>query len=317
MITRKEFLKLLGIASFAAFLDACSPPAKGTSEVIPSTNTHIPPTNTAEPTIPAEPTLKEKAPIVPEMVVVQAGDFEMGSIDGYPNEQPIHPITISKPFYISIYEVTYEEFDIFCELTLRYNKPDDQGKGRGNRPVGGVDWYDAVEYCNWLSEEGGLSPCYSGNGKTIKCDFSANGYRLPTEAEWEFAARGGQMSQGYPFAGGNDPNNVAWYGGNSGGSAHGVGQKEPNELGLYDMSGNRFEWCWDWYTESYYSESEGIDPQGPPMPQVDSPWELVRVRRGGNWGEKKESIRTTARSYDDPAYPGDNGFRLVRSAGAE
>lgn len=310
-MTRKEFLKLLGIASFAAFLDACSPPVKETAEAVVSTKTSLPPTKTAQPT------LGVKAPVMPEMALVQAGDFEMGSADGHPNQQPIHPVTISKPFYLGIYEVTFEEFDIFCEHTLRFNKPDDQGEGRGNRPVGGVDWYDAVEYCNWLSEKEGLSPCYSGNGKLIQCDFSANGYRLPTESEWEFAARGGRISQGYLYAGSDNPDDVAWYGGNSGGAAHAVGQKEPNELGLYDLSGNRFEWCWDWYTDTYYSESAASDPQGPPLPQVDHPWELARVRRGGNWGENTQSIRATARSFDDPAYPGDNGFRLARTVESE
>jgi len=209
--------------------------------------------------------------------------------------------------------VTFEEFDAFCEISQRFNKPDDKGKGRGNRPVAGVDWYDAVEYCNWLSEEEGLSPCYSGKGKVTKCDFSANGYRLPTESEWEYAARGGRMSQRFIFSGSNNPDDVAWYGGNSGDGAHAVGQKEPNEIGLYDMSGNRYEWCWDWYTGNYYSESTAIDPKGPPLPQGKSPWELVRVRRSGNWGENTKSIRTTTRSFDGPSYPGGNGFRLVRN----
>ena len=191
--------------------------------------------------------------------------------------------------------------------------PEDKGEGRGNRPVSGVEWYDAVEYCNWLSEEEGLSPCYSGKGKLLECNFSANGYRLLTEAEWEYAARGGHISQGFIFAGSNNSDDVASYGGNSGKKAHDVGKKEPNELGLHDMSGNRFEWCWDWHIDNYYSESPAIDPQGPPLPQVDFPWELVRVRRSGNWGENTQSIRTTSRIFDDPSYPGDNEFPLVRN----
>jgi sulfatase modifying factor 1 len=308
MFTRKEFLKLLGIASLAALLDACSPLTKKTPEAILPTETRNPPTLTVEPTP------KINSPIIPEMVLVQAGDFEMGSTDGSTNEQPIHLVTISKPFYMGKYEVTFEEFDTFCENTQRYILPDDKGEGRGNRPVAGVDWYDAVEYCNWLSEEEGLSPCYSGKGKLLECNFSANGYRLPTEAEWEYAARGGHISKGYIFAGSNNPDDVAWHGGNSGKKAHDVGQKAPNEIGLYDMSGNRFEWCWDWYIDNFYSESTAIDPTGPPLPKVDFPWELVRVRRSGNWGEGTQSIRTTARSFDDPSYPGDNGFRLVRNA---
>lgn len=307
MFSRKGFLKLIGFASIAAILDACSPPANRMPEIILPTTTDIPPTLTLEP--PPE----AISPIIPEMVLIEAGDFEMGSIDGYTNEQPIHLVTISKQFYMGKYEVTFKEFDTFCKSTNRYILPEDKGEGRGNRPVAGVEWYDAVEYCNWLSEEEGLSPCYSGNGKLIECNFSASGYRLPTEAEWEYAARGGPFSKGYIFAGSNNPDDVAWYVSNSGNKAHEVGQKKPNELGLYDMSGNRFEWCWDWYINNYYSESPAIDPHGPPLPQVDSPWELVRVRRSGNWGENTQSIQITTRSFDDPSYPGDNGFRLVRN----
>ena len=236
----------------------------------------------------------------------------MGSSVGYQNEKPIHPVTISHNFYIGVYEVTFEEFDVFCEDTLRFNKPDDGGKGRGKRPVIGVDWDDAVEYCNWLSEKEGLTQCYSGKGKVIQCDFTANGYRLPTEAEWEYAAHGGQNGQGYLYAGSDNPNEVAWYVDNSDGGAHPVGQKTSNELGLYDMSGNRFEWCWDWYLADYYLESPVLDPQGPPRLQVDSPFDLVRVRRGGSWGEKPENIRVSTRSFDGPNYPGGNGFRLVK-----
>ncbi|MCK5635052.1 MAG: formylglycine-generating enzyme family protein [Anaerolineales bacterium] len=306
IISRHDFLKIMGIAASAVVLKACTPSTKRASETAIPTETKPPPLPTLEPTQKINPT------ILPEMVMVEAGDFEMGSTDGYANEQPVHTVTITKPFYISKYEVTFEEYDIFCEKSLRYNKPDDRGNGRGKRPVIGVEWQDAIEYCNWLSEEEGLSPCYSGKGKVTKCDFSANGYRLPTEAEWEYAARGGQKSQGYIFAGNNNPDDVAWYGDNSGGAAHSVGQKEPNEIGLYDMSGNIYEWCWDWYVKDYYHESPAVDPQGPPLPQVESPWDLVRVRRSGSWPENSDSIRTTTRSFDLPSYPGDNGFRLVR-----
>jgi formylglycine-generating enzyme required for sulfatase activity len=251
---------------------------------------------------------------VPEVVLVEAGDFEMGSSDGYADQQPVHTVTITKPFHIGKYEVTFEEYDIFCENTQKCSKPDDRGEGRGKRPVVGVDWYDAIAYCNWLSEEEALAPCYSGKGKLTQCDFSANGYRLPTEAEWEYAARGGLKSQGYSFAGSNNPDEVAWYDENAGGETHPVGQKKPNELGLYDMSGNMFEWCWDWYIEDYYRKSPSVDPPGPPLPKVKNPWELVRVRRSGSWRENSDNIRITTRSFDGPSYPGDNGFRLVRLA---
>ena len=307
MINRLSFLRLLGLSLMAAVIKACSPAQKTTPTSFP-TETLEPPTITPEPT----PT--ELSYITPEMVLVEGGEFQMGSEEGRADETPVHSVMISQPFYMGIYEVTFDEFDVFCEDTGRYNKPDDAGKGRGNRPVLGVDWDDAIEYCNWLSEKEGLIPCYSGVGKVAQCDFSTSGYRLPTEAEWEYAARGGLKSQGYIFSGSDDPEEVAWFADNAGGGAHPVGEKKPNELGLYDMCGNRFEWCWDWYLKDFYSISPSIDPLGPPRLEVDSPFDLVRVRRGGSWGEDAINIRTSTRSFDSFNYPGGNGFRLVRKA---
>ena len=307
-ISRNEFLKLMWVIAVAAVVKACSPHKEKTLVTKMPTETNTPP-------IPIlEPTQTQASHIVPEMVLVEAGEFEMGSIDGYDDEQPIHKVMISQSFYIGKYEVTFDEYDVYCVLTQIYNKPDDKGNGRGKRPVTGVDWNDAVEYCNWLSEVEGLSPCYSGKGKVTKCDFSANGYRLPTEAEWEFAARGGVKGQGYIYAGSNNPDEVAWYSDNGENGAQEVGHKAPNEIGLFDMSGNRFEWCWDWYVQEYYHQSVSVDPRGPSMPKVKSPFDLVRVRRGGSWRENSKSVRTTTRSFDAPSYPGDNGFRLVRNA---
>jgi formylglycine-generating enzyme required for sulfatase activity len=296
-LSRREFLKMVGATASAAALGACTPqtPAKVATTATP------------------EATLEEIEPIVPEMVLVEAGSFEMGSTDGLSDDQPVHTVRITRPFYVARYAVTFEEYDRFCEDTIGKNKLDDNGWGRGNRPVMHVTWYDAVEYCNWLSEKEGLTPCYSGKGRATECEFSANGYRLPTEAEWEYAARGGQKSQGYTYAGSDNPDDVAWYIGNAGGQTHPVGQKQPNELGLYDMSGNLFEWCWDWYGEDYYASSPPSDPTGPPAPHTAVPWELNRVRRSGSWRESSDSIRTTYRSIDYASYVGDNGFRLVRT----
>jgi formylglycine-generating enzyme required for sulfatase activity len=247
------------------------------------------------------------------MVLVESGSFQMGSMDGYSDEQPVHSVNITKSFHMGKYAVTFEEYDLFCEDT-GILKLDDRGWGRGTQPIIHVDFYDVTAYCNWLSEQEGLLPCYSGKGKNIQCDFSATGFRLPTEAEWEYAARGGQKSLGFTFAGGNNPNDIGWFDENSNGQIHPVGQKHPNELGLFDMSGNLYEWCWDWYSEDYYASSPSNDPQGPPPPLATTPWDLTRVRRSGSWRENRESIRTTFRSFDAVNYPGDNGFRLIKTA---
>jgi sulfatase modifying factor 1 len=248
----------------------------------------------------------------PEMVLVEAGSFEMGSASGRADEQPVHTVRITRDFYIAKYELTFDEYDLFCADTNR-TRAEDRGRGRGALPVINVTWYDAVAYCNWLSQKEGLTPCYSGSGKVMKCDFSANGYRLPTEAEWEYAARGGQLSHGCLYAGSDDPDEVAWYAGTSGDQIHPVGQKQPNELGLYDMCGNLFEWCWDWYGEDYYGSSPGDDPLGPPMPASTTVRGPERVRRSGSWREDAINIRITSRSFDYASYVGDNGLRLART----
>ena len=255
-ISRRDFLRLTGIATTAILLDACAPDVPTITD-IPPTATTLPPTKTPVPT--NTPTQQPIQAIYPDMVLVEAGSFQMGSTDGYAHEQPVHTVLISKPFYIARYEITFEEYDRFCDDTHKV-RLEDRGWGRGKQPVIHVDWNDAIAYCNWLSETEGLSPCYSGKGKMVECDFSANGYRLPTEAEWEYAARGGQDSQGFIYAGSDNPDDVAWYADNSNEQLHPVGEKEPNELGLYDMCGNIFEWCWDWYDQDYYAASPLSDP---------------------------------------------------------
>lgn len=315
LLSRREFLKLACLAASTPVLGACTSPAP-----LPDTPTavNMPPVSVATETVEATetapvPALTRTAPplIPPEMVLVEAGTFEMGST-ATPDEQPVHTVRISRPFDMAIYAVTFEEYDRFCKETGK-RKPVDRDGQRGKLPVIGVNWYDAVAYCNWLSEKEGLAPCYAGRSLNTKCDFSVGGYRLPTEAEWEYAARGGQKSQGYLYAGSNNPDEVAWYAGNSGDQLHPVGQKQPNELGLYDMSGNMYEWCWDWYRDDYYSSSPADDPTGPPPSPEPTPRGPNKVRRSGSWRESAESVRVTFRSIDYASYPGDNGFRLVRT----
>jgi formylglycine-generating enzyme required for sulfatase activity len=309
-LTRRDFLKLTGIALSAAALKACGGAPTPLASPIPTT-TPPAPTHTPSPT--PTPTAAPIAALFPEMVLVEAGNFLMGSEGGYDNERPVHRVQITRPFYIARFETTFQAYDRYCDDKLK-GRLDDRGWGRGEQPVIHVDWYDATDYCNWLSEKAGLTPCYTGKGKFTECDFAADGYRLPTEAEWEYAARGGNRGQGFIYSGGDDPDQVAWYANNSDGRLHPVGDKPPNELGLHDMCGNIFEWCWDWYQADTYANSAEVDPLGPPPPEDPRPWEFIRVRRGGSWREDAVNIRSSTRSFDGMNYPGDNGFRLVRTA---
>ena len=218
------------------------------------------------------------------MVYVEGGTFNMGceeGRDGYcSNNNPAHSVTLSS-FYIGKYEITNTEYAYFLndygsdkvksgtykgELMIEaymwgVQKNGDRwapAPGYENHPVVYVSWYGANEYANWLSEKTGQQ------------------WRLPTEAEWEYAARGGKQTKGYKYAGGNDEGAIGWYASNSGSKTHPVGGKQANELGLYDMSGNVWEWCWDWYDKNYYKNSPKSNPKGPDTGSG-------RVRRGGSW----------------------------------
>ena len=171
-----------------------------------------------------------------------------------------------------------------------------------------MSWYDAVNYCNWRSKKEGLTPCYTINGTNVRCNFKANGYRLPTEAEWEYAARGGNKSKGYEYSGSSDPRDVGWYSSNSGSKTHPAGEKKANELGLHDMSGNVWEWCWDWYEKEYYRKSPKENPVGPSLGQS-------RVLRGGSWGNDVSIVRCSLRGYNIPSFAGGGlGFRIARTS---
>ena len=235
-------------------------------------------------------------------VFVQGGSFSMGSDTG--GEVPVHNATVSD-FYISKYETTQKEY----EAVIGSN-PSSVSDGIGlNKPVNEVSWHDAVVYCNALSTQEGLTPCYSGTVPDISCNFSANGYRLPTEAEWEYASRGGASSLGYIYSGSNTVGDVAWYSGNDNDVCEEVGTKSPNELEIYDMSGNLYEWCWDWYDEEYYSDetADDLDTSGPPTG-------TNRVIRGGSWSSYGDSsCRSAYRNSNTPSSSSNNiGFRLVR-----
>nr|MDA3950615.1 formylglycine-generating enzyme family protein [Spirochaeta sp.] len=238
-------------------------------------------------------------------IYVEGGTFRMGtSSGGGSDERPVHTVSLD-PFIIMQTEVTFTEYDRFAGATGA-DRPDDEGWGRGARPVINVSWYDAVRYANWLSEQNGLTPAYRINGNNVTWNRSADGWRLPTEAEWEYAARGGQDARDTTYAGSNDADDVAWYDRNSSGRTRPVGQKQANELGLNDMSGNVWEWCWDWYDNDYYDDSPQNDPTGP----VSGSY---RVFRGGSWFLDASGTRVAYRCGNSPGYSSDNrGFRLVR-----
>jgi len=226
--------------------------------------------------------------IVPEFIFVQGGTFQMGSDREYYDkkyDEPVHTVFVSD-FYLSKNEVTFEQYDAFCEASGR-EKPFNSNWGRSNRPVIHVSWGDAVAFCVWLCQQ---------TGKTV---------RLPTEAEWEFAAQGGNNSQGFELSGGNEKNDVSWNGHNSGDQTHPVGQKQSNELGLYDMSGNVWEWCNDWYGENYYRHSPENNPTGPSSGKY-------RILRGGSWSFYDFSLRSAFRSWSPPDLRGGHvGFRCA------
>jgi sulfatase modifying factor 1 len=174
-------------------------------------------------------------------------------------------------------------------------------------PVETVSWFDAVAFANKLSESEGLESCYVIRGETVTWPkgVSCLGYRLPTEAEWEVSARGGRDDE---YAGGGDLSAVGWFEDNSGGTTHPVGQKQANGYGLYDMSGNVWEWSWDWYDSSTYSIGAEADPAGPASGSD-------RVVRGGSWYGAPQVARVAYRSYDTPGHrSGSLGFRLLRTA---
>ncbi|MDD3501687.1 MAG: bifunctional serine/threonine-protein kinase/formylglycine-generating enzyme family protein [Candidatus Cloacimonetes bacterium] len=233
------------------------------------------------------------------MIYIEGGTFNMGSNDRNTDEKPIHSVTLSS-FYIGKYEVTQRVWQEVMGDNPSIYKGD-------NRPVENITWYEAVEFCNKLSKKEGLRIAYTINGYDVSCNWSANGYRLPTEAEWEYAASGGNKSNGYTYSGSNNIGDVAWYKSNSDNQSHDVGTKAANELGIYDMSGNVWEWCWDWYNSSYYSSSPSSNPRGPY-------YGSRRVFRGGSWHLYDGNCCVAFRNYSSP---GDSyssmGLRLVRT----
>ncbi len=235
-----------------------------------------------------------------QMIYVQGGTFMMGDTFGDGNfpEKPAHNVTLSD-FFISQFEVTQKQW-------IETEGINPAKFWNENYPVESVSWTNAYEFCNSRSELEGLTPCYKVQGNSVTCDFNANGYRLPTEAEWEYAARGGVNSINTKYSGSNDPKDVAWFYNNSNNTTHPVGSKKPNELGIYDMSGNVWEFCWDYYNDNYYSESPQSNPTGPAQGQL-------RSLRGGSWTDDMVFNKIYYRSFYGQRDRGTNvGIRLVR-----
>ena len=246
---------------------------------------------------------------IPDMVLINGGTFVMGSpSDEYDRDfdELQHYVTVSS-FYLGVYQVTQKEY----QNIIRKNPSDFTGD---NLPVDNVSWYNALEYCNRLSKLNGLTPVYKLDGLNVMWDRSANGYRLPTEAEWEYACRAGTNT---PFnTGDNITTSQANFDGNYpyGDVALGVflektvpaGSYTSNLWGLFDMHGNLFDWCWDWYGD--YTRDEQIDPVGPSHGNF-------RVIRGGSWVNSAFGIRSAYRGVYGPVNGSDRiGFRLARNA---
>jgi len=280
----------------------------------------------------------------PEMVFVKGGTFSMGnpytdnSRKGDDDERPTHRVSVND-YYIGKYEVTvkqykefladnYTEFDRFGVKHRLASAPDSvwwQGHPdtekywraqvaswwgyNNNYPIFHVTWFEAIAYCNWLSEKKGLNKVYSLNSSgSVVTDLSQNGYRLPTEAEWEYAARGGKNSNNYRFSGSNNFNTVAWVDDNTlltGPRA--VGTKNANELGIYDMSGNVWEWCTDDYSPMFYGNSGSDNP-------VNLRPTTFKSLRGGSWHYKVGYATVFTRDGPKSGYTNYNyGFRVVKN----
>jgi formylglycine-generating enzyme required for sulfatase activity len=250
---------------------------------------------------------------VPTMISISAGSFEMGctaaqELTGYceDDEYPMHTINLTRDFWLSQTEVTQAEF----ESTMGYNPSYFTSCGT-DCPVDEVSWHESAAYANAVSATEGLESCYTctGIGATVGCapamdPYDCIGYRLATEAEWEYAAR---CSIDAVYAGSDDVDEVAWASFTSDAATHPVASLAANACGLYDMSGNVWEWTGDWYSSSYYSSSPSTDPTG--ASTGDS-----RAKRGGSWNSDPRTVRVANRvPYYPVGVPGIFGLRLART----
>lgn len=296
-MTQKVFYRLIALIA-VAFVVGCEQkaPDQG-SQVNPTAADAV----EAGLEVPNESTAEAPGAMVAQgMVLIAAGIFTMGDddeVDAVPHEVGVSSFFMDKNL------VTQEQFQ-----TVMGENPS-RWKGDGN-PVEQVRWSDAVRYCNKRSELEGLKLCYDLT--TWKCNFEADGYRLPTEAEWEYACRAGATTAYYFGRNETKIGDYAWYDKNSGGHPRPVGKKKPNAWGLHDMAGNLWQWCNDFYQVDYYMKSPRQDPRGPDEGKT-------KVVRGGAWRFSADNCRAGYRYNESPGYADVcfgydiYGFRCVRN----
>lgn len=238
-----------------------------------------------------------------QLVLIPKGEFMMGSEDGMWS-QPVHKVKITYDFYMSETEITQAQWkEVFGSVS-------DPSKHKGdNRPVEQINWFRAVKFCNEMSAIEGFTPCYTINGEDnaaqVICDFGADGYRLPTEAEWEYACRAGTAGE---FGGTGNISTMGWTSDDFLNHTSEVAQKQPNDWGLYDMHGNVYEWCWDGFDSFFYEES----PETDPVKNADNDIPET-VIRGGSYLESPSKCSSAARQGRGPTnYEHNIGFRVVR-----
>ncbi|MEA2041403.1 MAG: SUMF1/EgtB/PvdO family nonheme iron enzyme [Bacteroidota bacterium] len=243
---------------------------------------------------------------MPEMVIVEGGTFLMGNEESeFYDEFPAHNVSLNS-YFMSKYEITIKLYKVFCQSAGKKIP-----RGSDQKPAHSMSWQESILFCNWLSMVNNKQMCYKVK-ETEKSFYAtlipeANGFRLPTEAEWEYAARGGNKSKYYSYSGSNSAADVAWFL-FSGHELKDVGQKQPNELGIYDMSGNVLEFCYDNYNKDYYKKRASDNPTGAELGSR-------KVARGGSYQGSAEALRISKRFSHSKTHAAKTlGLRLVYNA---